>query len=213
MNYYLIINVLIIDLLAIISPGPDFFVILRNSLTQNKKAGIYTALGISLGSLWAFVVTIAGIKAIFNHPLLKIVLGVVCAGYLIYLGVHSLIAKLSKHNTIHAHQSHTHNIRYAKYFANGLLTNLFNAKQYLFLFAIMTYAQQQHASLLDNSVIAVLSSINVLLWFSFVATIMGHSKIQRLYFKQENIINKLIGLILISLGVIILKDTLVLILH
>ena len=40
-----IFAVLAIHLLAVISPGPDFIVAVKNSLTYSRRIGFYTAIG------------------------------------------------------------------------------------------------------------------------------------------------------------------------
>ena len=44
-----LIAVITITLLAVISPGPDFAMVTRNSLMLSRRAGVLTALGIGLG--------------------------------------------------------------------------------------------------------------------------------------------------------------------
>ncbi len=48
-NNYLseFIAVLSITVLTIIIPGPDFFIVVRNSLAYTRRSGIFTTLGIS----------------------------------------------------------------------------------------------------------------------------------------------------------------------
>src|SRR5437899_1153547 len=38
-----------LNLIALISPGPDFAVVVRNSLIYSRRTGLLTALGIALG--------------------------------------------------------------------------------------------------------------------------------------------------------------------
>ena len=45
------IAVITITLLAVISPGPDFAMVTRNSLLLSRRAGVGTALGIALAQL------------------------------------------------------------------------------------------------------------------------------------------------------------------
>ena len=44
-----LIVVVTITLLAVISPGPDFAMVTRNSLMLSRRSGVLTALGIGLG--------------------------------------------------------------------------------------------------------------------------------------------------------------------
>jgi len=43
-----ILTIALIHFLALVSPGPDFIIVTRNSLVYSKRAGIYTALGLHL---------------------------------------------------------------------------------------------------------------------------------------------------------------------
>ena len=45
------LSVAIIHLFAVISPGPDFIVIAKQSLHSGRKSSIFTALGIGVGIL------------------------------------------------------------------------------------------------------------------------------------------------------------------
>ena len=50
MNYLTLIGtVAFLNLLAAMSPGPDFVMAVRNSLNYSRKTGIYTGIGIGLG--------------------------------------------------------------------------------------------------------------------------------------------------------------------
>ncbi len=40
--------VALVHLLAVVSPGPDFAMVTRNSLVYSRKAGVYTALGLKV---------------------------------------------------------------------------------------------------------------------------------------------------------------------
>ena len=40
--------VALVHLLAVVSPGPDFAVVIRNSVSAGHRAGLYTAIGFGL---------------------------------------------------------------------------------------------------------------------------------------------------------------------
>ena len=56
----LIIKTLVILLLAVMSPGPDFVMVLRNSLSYGRRAGLFSALGIATGCLFSFTIVVCG---------------------------------------------------------------------------------------------------------------------------------------------------------
>ena len=65
------IAVITITLLAVISPGADFALVSRNSLLLSRRAGVLTALGISLGVLIHVGYTLLGVGLLL----------ILCAGY------------------------------------------------------------------------------------------------------------------------------------
>ncbi len=45
------LTVALVHLLAVASPGPDFAIVLRESVSNGRHAGIWTALGVGSGIL------------------------------------------------------------------------------------------------------------------------------------------------------------------
>lgn len=45
------IAVILITILAVVSPGADFAIVTKNSYLYGRKIGVFTSLGISLGVL------------------------------------------------------------------------------------------------------------------------------------------------------------------
>lgn len=193
----LILKTLFILFIAITSPGPDFVMVLRNSLTFGRRAGLVSALGVACGCLISFSLVIGGLKFLFAYPLAKTSLSLICGAYLIYLGYRSLRHKSQQqHLTFKAQLS----APLLNYFRNGLFTNVFNPKLYSLGAAILTYTEQQHPSLATNLIIISGQSILALLWFSAVSFMFSYSKLQDAYLNRERSINLLLGCIFILIG-------------
>lgn len=76
--------------MAVISPGPDFILCARNSLTYSRKVGVWTAFGFSLGIALHMVYCIAGIAVIISQSILLFnIIKWIGAIYLIYIGIQS----------------------------------------------------------------------------------------------------------------------------
>ena len=48
--------------LAVMSPGPDFALVIRNSLNYNKKIGVYTSMGIACCAMLLSAFSIIGVR-------------------------------------------------------------------------------------------------------------------------------------------------------
>ncbi|HLG25670.1 MAG TPA: LysE family transporter, partial [Candidatus Gracilibacteria bacterium] len=66
----LLATIVILHALALISPGPDFLVALKNSLTYSRRTGIYTAIGFALGISVHIFYCLAGIALVISQSIL-----------------------------------------------------------------------------------------------------------------------------------------------
>lgn len=198
MDIILIIKTLLILFLGVISPGPDFFIVLKNSLTFGRRAGLFSALGIATGCLISFTVLICGLKFLFAYKFTQLILSLSCGFYLIYLGFLSIKSKSHRYRINYEHTAI--DMKMPIYYKNGLFTNVFNPKLYTICGAILTYTEQQHPSLGTNIGIIIGNAIMVFAWFSMAALMLSHPKIQISYFNHEIFINRILGFVLILVG-------------
>ncbi|MCD6047256.1 MAG: hypothetical protein K0S08_903 [Gammaproteobacteria bacterium] len=195
----LTIKTLSILTLAIMSPGPDFFMVLRNSLTYGRMAGMFSAIGVASGCLISFTLVIIGLKILFAYKITKILLSVLCGLYLIYLGWMSIKAKPKMCEKIASMRESTAHL--FSYFRNGLLTNVLNPKLYSFCTAIVAYVEEQHPTLATNAALVIGNAIIALAWFVAVSFILTQPTFQAMYFKRERMLNIILGIILIAVGI------------
>ena len=199
MNINVILHVLMIDFLAIMSPGPDFFMVLRNTLTDSLKAGVYTVLGIALGSSLVFSLGLFGIGLIVIKS--KILFSVIKYGgcaYLSYLAIKSITSKGSVHEPKMSSHQVRRVINKVRFFRVGLICNLTNPKAFLFVVSLSAYVAAEGNPLTDAWFIIIGSAIATLSWFTTVAFIFGNVAVRRVFYSKQRIINILFGVILLS---------------
>ena len=127
---------LIAALILNITPGADTMYILGRSISQGKKAGILSALGISAGSLIHCIVAAFGLSVIIATSAISCgIIKYLGAGYLIVLGVKVLMKKSNKEfefEKLNPKKTSNWNI-----FVSGILTNILNPKVALFFLAFL----------------------------------------------------------------------------
>lgn len=97
-NYWVfILSGIVINL----APGADTMYILGNSMSNGKKAGIMSALGISTGGIIHTLLAALGLSVILaKSALIFDFVKYIGAGYLIYLGIRTMISNpQTVHNT------------------------------------------------------------------------------------------------------------------
>ena len=125
-----------ICVLVIVTPGQDTALTIRNSLLGGRSAGVFTALGVSAGqAVWA-VATSFGIAAVVaaSEPAF-LVLRLLGAAYLIYLGGRVLYAAIVGFGASHSRSTSALNPRVA--FRQGLVSNLGNPKMAVFFTSLL----------------------------------------------------------------------------
>src|SRR3954449_8055528 len=87
-------EIFLIGILAALSPGPDFVVVMKNSLGIGRKYGIATALGIASALIVHITYTILGFSIILEKsPVIFNVIKIIGAAYLLWLGWQGIRSK------------------------------------------------------------------------------------------------------------------------
>ncbi|WP_436884513.1 LysE family translocator [Mammaliicoccus sciuri] len=191
---------LITVLIICITPGIDMMFILNRSISQGRDAGIYSALGVSVGAVVHTILSGLGLSVILQTSVvLFTIIKVVGAVYLIYLGIQMFISKqssISIKKTVYQSRR--------KLFVQGVITNVTNPKVALFFISFIPQfisVDNQYGPipfLILGSIFAVVGAIT-----SFIIAIFSSSLTTKLRdnIVAEKIINKISGAVFVILGI------------
>ena len=194
------ITVVLLHMFAVMSPGPDFFLITRQSLRYGRQVAIWSALGIGSGILVHSLMAITGILLLItsNEYFLSL-LKIICSAYLVYLGSVSIF-KASTFDQIEMPESKWAN---ANGFIVGLMTNLTNVKALLFfvtLFGVVLNSDNKS----NLFVYGLYMSFATFIWFAFVGYVFTNQNIKRKFAYFFRYFEKFLGVILVIIAVQIL---------
>jgi RhtB (resistance to homoserine/threonine) family protein len=193
-----LIAVALITILATISPGPDFAMVTRNSYLHGRNAGLFAALGIAFGVQVHVFYTMFGIGLIIaNSPSLFSVIKIAGALYLIVIGWKTFRnqAKLVIDLQVEAPVSRF------QVLLNGFLTNALNPKTTLFFISTYTQVVQAGTPLTIQFGYGLFMSAIHFIWFALVALLFSQQTFRSRMISHQNVIDKLIGSVLMGLGV------------
>ena len=89
------LTVALIHLLAVASPGPDFAIVVRESVGYGRRAGLFTAFGVGTGILVHVTYSLLGIGLIVSQSIVLFnALKWLAAAYLLYIGIKALRAMI-----------------------------------------------------------------------------------------------------------------------
>lgn len=187
--------------LGVASPGPDFAVVIRNSLAQGRRAGMFTALGIGSGIVVHVAWGMFGLGwAVHRVPALLEVLRYGGAVYLFWMGIQALRSRPAASTAASAVEP-APRLALARAYLAGLATNLLNAKALLFFLALCSSVLAAGASPALRLGLGLWLVLATAAWFSMVACTAGHPKLRARLSAQAHRIDQAMGLLLIGLAV------------
>lgn len=184
--------------LVIMSPGPNFFLTLRNSIAHSRQAGIYTALGLATGDFIHIIFWLIGIGVIISKSILLFnLLKWLGAAYLIYIGIKSLQAKKHQDNFV---ENNSSKLKPFIAFRSGFLTCLLNPKVTLFFLALFTQIIRPGTPLVVQMIYGLTIVGIELIWLVFVSTVVSQATIKRRFLSISHWLERIMGAVLIFFG-------------
>lgn len=198
----------IIHILAVMSPGPDFAVVLRQSVSFGRKTAIITCSGIAAGISVHVLYTLLGIGFLITQtPSLMIAAKVFGAAYITYLGVNLLRSKVKPEQqaviTYDADKKHQ-----KKAFMIGFITNVFNPKATLFFLAIFTTVVSAQTPIAVQSLYGLWIIITTFLWFCLVSFLFSQPAVRRKFLHYGHWFDRVMGGILLMFAAKLLFELL-----
>ena len=191
------LTVAILHLFAVVSPGPDFVLITRQSLRFNRRVAIWTSLGIGVGILFHCLLAITGLVILItSNELFSTILKIIGSVYLLYLGINSVIGDQKKSEL---DEKDKDNLNKFNGFLVGLITNITNVKAILFFVTVFSVVIDAGNSL-SLIFYGVYMSLATFLWFAFISYVFTSNKFKHKFSSFLTIFEKGIGMILILLS-------------
>jgi threonine/homoserine/homoserine lactone efflux protein len=192
-----LVSVVMITVLAVISPGADFAMVIRSSYLFGRRSGLFASAGIAIGVLVHVSYTILGVGILLaNSPSLFTVLKYTGAVYLIYIGAKTFITTPKKTKE----DDNTKSVSVFSSFRTGFLTNAINPKTMLFVVSTYTQIVNENTPIHLQISYGLFMSAAHWIWFSLVALFFSNDYLRNIMLKKQIIFNRFIGCVLFSLG-------------
>jgi len=186
----------LVHTLAVISPGPDFAIVIRQSISFGRKTAIMTSLGIGTGISVHILYTLLGIGFIISQSEVALMTAKIAGAlYLSYLGVNLL--RSQKPTSSDALMINNSVSSYKRAFMMGFMTNLLNPKVTLFFLAVFTTMVSIDTPLFVQSIYGVWIALSTALWFSSVSILFSQQRIRDKFIRHGYIFERLMGALLL----------------
>ena len=193
------LQVAVAHALAVASPGPDFAIVLRQSLTHGRRTAIWTSLGIGTAILLHVSYSLLGLGLLIRSSALWFdLLKYAGAAYLAWLGGHSLFARAQRATAnagAGADAPSTHGA-----FVTGFLTNALNPKVALFFISLFVLVVNPRTPKLIQAGYGLWMSFATMAWFCLVAILFTREGTRAAFLRRGHWIDRALGAVFLALA-------------
>lgn len=232
MDLSLLLTLAVIHSVALISPGPDFAIMVKIATQQSRSTAIAAAVGISIAILAHTILSLTGVSLLIksSHTLYLLV-QIVGASYLAWMGFGALragLAILAKRKASASTNAGTNvdalsadvegtasiagglggAMSQKQGFLTGLYTNLLNPKALVFFLTLFSALITPSVTTCTKIASAVLLLSLSLAWFGFLAVMLSKAQVQLKLQRLTPIIDAIIGVIFMSVALAIYANLL-----
>ena len=189
--------------MALLSPGPDFFLIIGAAVRLPLRYVIAIAAGIAVANACYIFCALLAFEIILSQPWISMSLRYLGAVYLLFLGFMLLKNSTTASTTpasCHILDKHS----FKTQFSIGFLSGILNPKNILFYFSLFTVIVAPETPLLRKYFYGLWMSLVVFSWDSFLAIAIAHGKNKSKFLNFIQHTEKFTGLILAAFGVSLL---------
>ncbi|WP_198556541.1 LysE family translocator [Paraglaciecola sp. MB-3u-78] len=191
-----------VHLLAVASPGPDFAIVLKHSISFGRRAAIITSIGVGVGILIHVGYSLLGIGILIKTtPVLFQVFSYVAAAYLLYLGWGAIRSPAPKHlNNVELEKT-VQIISDNKAFMVGFLTNGLNPKATLFFLSVFAVAVSPDTPNVIKLGYGLYLAVATGIWFCVLSLFLSSKKVTLFIGKKGYWFDRVMGVVLILLAI------------
>lgn len=199
MNLFL--TIAIVHLIALISPGPDFFFVSQTAVSRTRRQALFGVLGITLGVVVWSALALLGLQLLLHRLAWLERLMTIAGGlYLAWMGVKMLRGAWKAPaggmaaQAVKVEQSDWATLR------AGLLTNLANPKAVVYFGSVFSAFLNDGVSTATRWGIWGLVIGETFLWFAIVAAFFAMPAMRRGYLRISRWIDGFAGAVFVAFG-------------
>jgi threonine efflux protein len=197
----LFITIAIVQIIALMSPGPDFFFVSQTAVSRSRHEAMAGVVGITLGvAMWA-ALALLGLQLLLHRVIWLERLITIGGGlYLCWMGIKMLRGALAAPKASAAEPTVQVYAGALRSLRNGLFTNLANPKVVIYFGSIFSAFVGQGVTPGARWGLWALVVIETFLWFAFVAGCFALPVMRRGYLRISRWIDGCAGAVFMLFG-------------
>lgn len=205
----LFLTVALMHIIALVTPGPDFFFVSQTAASRSRKDAMMGVVGITLGvAVWA-AVALMGLHLILQkmawlHQIITVGGGL----YLCWMGWQLL--KSARAKKLADDTETTENLvelpARGRTFMRGLLTNLSNPKAVIYFGSVFSLFVGDNVSGGERGGLFIMIVAETFVWFSVVAMVFALPAMRRGYQRLAKWIDGVAGVVFTGFGIALIMN-------
>lgn len=198
----LLAGIAVINLLAIASPGPAFFLVSRVAAGRSRAVGVATGLGVAAAAgVWA-VAAIFGVALLMTRFTTAYGLMQLAGGaYLIWLGLSAWSAsQRGEDGSAGTEAGRVTNTSLRRAVLTGGMLSLTNPKMIIYFTSIFVAVFPAHAPLWVHLTALAIVVAEEVLWWLAVAYLFSHARMQAAYRRVRGMLDRVLGVAFVAFG-------------
>ena len=183
--------------LALLSPGPDFFLVARSSLAHGWRGATGACIGIALANAVFIVAAFGGLSVLRAGSMAFMVVQLAGCAYLFYLGW--LFLRHAGGSSLDAKPASS-KAHWRGGLAMGFVSAILNPKNALFYVSLAAVLAGRHASAGAMVAYGAWMVVAVLAWDMAVALAIGSTALRQRFARALPLLERLSGVMLIALA-------------
>ncbi len=193
------ITIAIAHLLAVASPGPDFAVVLKQSVNGGVRTGVWTSAGVGAGIFLHVTYCVLGVALLLSQvDWLFVAVKLAAAAYLAWLGAQAIWHALRSADV--AQVGAGAELAPMKAFSIGFLTNGLNPKATLFFLALWTVVISPQTPVAIQALYGVYLALATFAWFAMLSRLLGRQRVRALLLRSGKWFEVGMGAVLLFLA-------------
>jgi threonine efflux protein len=197
----LFLTVALVHIVALMSPGPDFFFVSQTAVSRSRKEAMMGVLGITLGVMVWAALALLGLNLILDkmawlHSIIMVGGGL----YLCWMGYQMLRGAFKKDDS-GASEPKMELAAGGRSFVKGLLTNLANPKAIIYFGSVFSLFVGEEVGAGARWGIFLLIVLETFAWFTVVASLFALPSMRRGYQRLAKWIDGVAGALFAGFGI------------
>lgn len=195
------INLIIVHLFGLMTPGPDFFYVTRMAASNSHRNTVCGIIGITLGvAIWALAAML-GLAILFaTTPALHGIIMMLGGSYLMYIGLQMAKSRTNAVFEAAGEKELNQKTSIKKEILKGLFVNLSNAKAIVYFSSVMSLILINITELWQMGLALFIIIVETFVYFYLLSLCFSRPFAKRFYSQYSRYIDNVAGIIFLGFG-------------